>query len=140
VALRYLLDENLRGPLWTALARTNARRAQPLEIACVGEETELPLGTGDPELLLWAEQHGFVMISNDARTMPGHFAAHIDAGHHSPGVFLIALPGSIPEILDALFYYADASDDDLWRDQILFVPCMSLARTPAFVLTSSGGT
>ena len=76
----------------------------------------------DPELLRWAEQQGFVLVSTDARTMRGHFGAHLDAGHHSPGVFLIALPASIGEILEALFYYADASDDDIWRDQILFIP------------------
>ncbi|MGP0062401.1 MAG: hypothetical protein ACLQGP_02200 [Isosphaeraceae bacterium] len=87
----------------------------------MGEDPELPLGMGDPDLLLWAERQGFDLISNDARTMPGHFAEHLAAGHHSPGVFLIALPGSIPAILEALFYYADASDDDLWRDQIHFI-------------------
>jgi hypothetical protein len=32
------------------------------------------------------------------------------------------LPASIPEIVEALFYYADASDDDIWRDQIFFIP------------------
>ncbi len=95
--------ENLRGPLWAALRRGNDRRALPLEIACVGEEIDLPLGMSDPELLLWAEQQGFVLISNDARTMPGHFAAHLGAGHHSQGVFLIALPVSISEIVEALY-------------------------------------
>jgi hypothetical protein len=25
-------------------------------------------------------------------------------------------------IFEALFYYADASDDDLWRDRMLFIP------------------
>jgi hypothetical protein len=104
------------------LRRAKARRAYPTEIACVGEQADLPLSMGDPDLLLWAEQHGAVMISNDARTMPGHFAAHIDAGHHSPGVFLIALPAYVPEILEALFYYADGSNDDVWRDQFLFIP------------------
>jgi hypothetical protein len=54
--------------------------------------------------------------------MPGHFAAHLASGRHSPGVFLIALPALIPEILEALFYFADASDDDTWSDQILFIP------------------
>jgi hypothetical protein len=122
MALRYVLDENLRGPFWAALERANARRAVPLEIACVGEEADLPLGMPDPELRLWAEQHDFVVISNDARTMPGHFAAHRDTGHHSPGVFLIALPCSIPQVLEALCYYAEASDDDTWCDQILFIP------------------
>ena len=41
---------------------------------------------------------------------------------NSPGVFLVALPCSIPEVLEALFYYADASDEGLWSDQILFIP------------------
>jgi hypothetical protein len=49
MALRYVLDENLRGPLWAALRRSNHRRAVPLEIACVGEETELRFGMSDPE-------------------------------------------------------------------------------------------
>jgi hypothetical protein len=37
-------------------------------------------------------------------------------------VSLIALPASIPKIVEALFYYGDASDEDIWRDQILFIP------------------
>jgi hypothetical protein len=92
-------------------------RIQPREL-----QNQLPLGTSNPERLRWAEQDGFVRISNDARTLPGHFAAHFNTGHHSPGVFLIALPASITRILEARFYYADASDDDTWRDQILFNP------------------
>lgn len=122
MALRYLIDENLRGPLWSAITRANARRAIPLEIACVGEENDLPIGMPDPDLLLWTEQHGFVLISHDVRTMPGHFAAHLGSGHHSPGVFLVALPASIPAILESLFYYADESEEGAWNDRILFIP------------------
>jgi hypothetical protein len=118
MALRYVLDENLRGPRWAALERANVRRAVPLEIACVGDESDLPLGASDAESLRWAEERGFVVVSNDVRTMPGHFAEHIGAGHYSAGVFLVALPCSIPQILEALFYYADGSDDGLWRDRI----------------------
>jgi hypothetical protein len=122
MALRYVLDENLRGPLWAALERSNARRDLPLDIACVGYEPDLPLAVDDTQILCWAEERGFVVVSSDVRTMPGHFAAHIEVGHRSPGVFLIALPSSIPAILEALFYYADDSDEYLWRDQIAFVP------------------
>jgi Domain of unknown function (DUF5615) len=122
MTLRYLLDENLRGPLWAALERSNVRRDLPLEIACVGDEPDVPFASDDSEILLWAEARGFVVVSSDVRTMPGHFAAHLPAGHHSPGVFLVALPCSIPDILEALFYYSDASDKSLWWDRILFVP------------------
>ncbi len=55
MALRYLLDENLRGPLWAALD-------------------------------------------------------------------LVALPCPIPQLLEALFYYAEDPADNLWRDQITFIP------------------
>jgi hypothetical protein len=122
MALRYLLDENLRGPLWSALERSNLRRIVPLEIACVGDEPDLPLASDDSQILRWAEERGFVIVSSDIRTIPGHFASHLESGHHSPGVFLVALPCSIPEIVEALFYYADASAADLWWDRIQFVP------------------
>jgi hypothetical protein len=116
MALRYVLDENLRGPLWAALERANVRRAVPLEIACVSDEPDLPLGASEAEILRWAEERGFVVVSSDVRTMPGHSAERLGAGHYSAGVFLVALPCSIPAILEALFYYADASVDGLWRD------------------------
>jgi hypothetical protein len=57
MALRYVFDENLRGPLWASFCRANARRPEPIEITRVGDEADLPLGTSDAELLLWAEEH-----------------------------------------------------------------------------------
>jgi hypothetical protein len=70
--------------------------------------------------------------------MLGHFAAHLGAGHHSPGVFLVALPCSIPEILEALFYYADVSDEGLWRDRILFFSLF--LELSAYPVTSAVGS
>ena len=122
MALRYLIDENLRGPLWTALLRANANRSQTLELACVGDDPDLPLSLSDRELLLWAEAHGFVVVSSDLRTMPVHLGAHLDGGHHSEGVFLIDLPCSIPRIIEALLYYADEPETSLWRDRISYIP------------------
>jgi hypothetical protein len=77
---------------------------------------------GDPGLLLWAEDHGFVVVSSDVRTMPLHHRAHLEAGRHCPGVFLIELPCSIPRIIEASLYYAEESDEDMWRDGIVFIP------------------
>lgn len=122
MALRYLVDENLRGPLWTALLRANARRLRPMEIACVGDEADLPLGSSDPEVLLFAEAHAFVVVSTDVRTMPVHLRAHLEAGRHCDGVFLIDLPCSIPQIIEALLYYAEESDPSHWQDRITYIP------------------
>jgi hypothetical protein len=38
MAMRYVIDENLRGPLWSALHRVNARRPVPFEIIRVGDD------------------------------------------------------------------------------------------------------
>jgi hypothetical protein len=122
MALRYVFDENLRGPLWAAVCRANARRTEPVDITRVGDEADLPLGTSDPELLLWAEVHDCIVVSSDVRTTPTHHHDHLQAGHHSPGVFLIALPYSIPQIVEALLYYAEGSDAALWRDRICYIP------------------
>jgi hypothetical protein len=54
--------------------------------------------------------------------MPQHLAAHLNAGLPCPGVFLVALPCSIPELVEAMFYYADDAAESQWRDQITFIP------------------
>jgi hypothetical protein len=120
--IRYLVDENLRGPFWSALTRANSEHPTPIEITCIGEYNAPPLGSKDPEILIWAERHGYLVVSNDVRTMPGLVARHLWAGGHVPGVFLIELPCSIPQILEALFYFATESEADDWQDLSIFIP------------------
>ena len=95
MALRFLLDENLRGPLWAAVSRATARRALPLEITCVGEETELTLGMSNPDPLFWGEQRGFVLVSNDVRTMPERL---IEAEHF--GRLRLGQAAGLDDVLD----------------------------------------
>jgi len=72
--LRYLIDENLRGPFWTAMVQANSERALPIEIACVGEYGVPRLASLDTDILIWAEQQGYVVVSGDLKTMPGTLA------------------------------------------------------------------
>jgi hypothetical protein len=120
--LRYLIDENLRGPFWTSLLRLNAQGALPIEIACVGQPGAPGLGSLDAEILTWAEQEGYVVVSSDAKTMPRALAMHLRSGRHVPGIFLIHLPGSIPKLTEALLYYATGSKEDEWSDQLVYIP------------------
>lgn len=53
--LRFLLDENLRGPLWNAILRHNVRGIDVLDIVCVGDVSAPPLHALDPDILVWAE-------------------------------------------------------------------------------------
>ena len=120
--LRYLLDENLRGPLWSAMISANARSPRPLEIIRIGDAADLPLGRSDPEILLWAERHGYVLVSADLRTIPRHLDDHLERGGHTPGVFLVGLPCVIPELVEWRFLLADEPDEDQWRDRITYLP------------------
>src|SRR5947207_2784037 len=88
--VRFLLDENLRGTaLWPAIGHYNALNPNPIETTRVGDLADLPLGTPDPEILLWCERTGRILLSLDKGTMPVHLAQHIQAGHHCPGIFII---------------------------------------------------
>ena len=87
--LRFLLDEHLRGPLWLAILRHNARGGLPIDVVRVGDAPDLPLGSTDLDILLWAERESRILLSEDLHTMPGHLAQHLHAGHRSPGVFMV---------------------------------------------------
>jgi hypothetical protein len=120
--LRYLLDEHLRGPLWQAIHRHNASGRLPLDAERVGDPADLPLGSDDPTILLWAERAGRIVLSLDKTTMPGHLAEHLRAGHHCPGLFILDATSDTATLLDYLELAAHAGDPAAYHDQIWFVP------------------
>src|SRR5437867_1199230 len=103
MALRYLLDENLRGgPLWTAIQQHNSAGIDPIDVTQVGDPPDLPLGTLDPEILLWCEREDRVLVSLDTGTLPVHLSKHLQASHRSPGVFILRRRLSTQVILASL--------------------------------------
>jgi len=61
--LRYLLDENQRGVLWHVIQRHNARGIDPIDAQRVGDPADLPLGSEDPAILLWAEREQRILVT-----------------------------------------------------------------------------
>ena len=120
--LKYVLDENLRGPLWSLFTRHNRKGEHPVEAVRVGDQDSVPLGIKDPELLRWAEDEGRILVSKDVRTMPSHLAAHLAAGRHSPGVMTIKPGVPLREILEFLVLAAYATDPAEWADANRYVP------------------
>src|SRR5947209_19270267 len=88
--LKFLLDEHLRGTLWLAIIRHNAQGRMPIDVVRVGDPQDLPLSSSDPIILLWAEREDRILLTEDIHTMPGHLAQHLQAGRHSPGIFVIS--------------------------------------------------
>jgi hypothetical protein len=119
----YLLDEHLRGGgLWQAIQQHNAGGGLFLDVVRVGDPPDLPLGRLDPEILLWTERQGRILVSNDRQTLPGHLADHLTAGHHSPGVLLIRRGSAIVDLVDALVLRAHAGFPADFADQARYIP------------------
>jgi len=118
MALRFLIDENLRGRLWSAIQRHNARGEYVIDAVRVGDVDALPLGISDSDILLWAEQEDRILITSDRSTMEVHLQSHMATGHHSPGVLSVPQATSLRELVEFLTLAAYASDPSEWRDRI----------------------
>ncbi len=120
--LRFILDEHLRGPLWSAIVRHNALGGLPIDATRVGDPPDLPLGADDPPILLWAEREQRILITEDVHTMKGHLDNHLRASHHSSGIFNISVGFSIREIVEYLELVAHAGEAEDYQDTITYVP------------------
>ena len=70
MALRFVLDENQRGLLWRAVVRHNHAGVHPLDVVRVGDPPDLPLGSIDPDILVWGERENRIAILTDGRRLP----------------------------------------------------------------------
>jgi hypothetical protein len=120
--LRYVLDEHLRGPLWDLLYRHNLVGIDPIDLVRVGDPPDLPLGTSDPDLLLWAERETRILVSEDKSTMPAHLTSHLVAGHYSPGVMTPRSRVALRTVSEFLVVAAYASGLEDWENRITFIP------------------
>jgi hypothetical protein len=120
--LRFVLDEHLRGPLWSAIVRHNALGGLPIDATRVGDPPDLPLGIDDPALLRWADREGRILLTEDVHTMPDHLRDHLQSGQTSPGVFIISVGFSIKEIVEHLELVAHAGDAGDFGNGIWYVP------------------
>ena len=120
--LRYVLDENLRGPLWDTIERHNLLGNHPIDVTRVGDLPDLPTGISDADILLWAESQRRVLVSVDKSTMAIHLAAHLAAGQHSPGVMTVRPGIRFSAVMQFLVLAAYASEPEEWANGITYIP------------------
>lgn len=120
--IAFVLDENCRGPLWSAIQSHNQKGPHPLDAVRVGDRPDLPLQSSDPAILAWAEQAGRILLTLDENTMPGYFVAHLRSGHHSPGVLILRENVPLREIVEGLILLAYATDPADWPDRLEYFP------------------
>jgi len=122
MSIRFLFDENLDDPPRSAVARHNARGIDPIDAVQVGGPPDLPRGSDDPDILIWAEREGRILVSFDRSTLPNFLSDHLQAGHHSPGIFLIRRGATLTEVVDFLVLATYASEPWEWEDRCQFIP------------------
>lgn len=122
MALSFVLDEHLRGPLWQAILRHNLRGAEQLDVMRVGDTSELPLEIGDPEILLWAQRESRILVTEDRHTMAIHLREHLASGHRSPGVLIIRPNQRMRALVECLVLIAHAGDPSNFADAITYIP------------------
>ncbi len=123
VPVTFVFDEQMRSrKLRHALVKHALIGGWPINFVRVGDPGVAPYGTPDPDVLIWAADHGRVLVSEDKKTMRTHFADHLAAGRHSAGVMLVRPSATNDDLIQYLEMVGVACRPDEFHDRILFVP------------------
>lgn len=116
--IRFLIDENTPHAIGDQLRR----RRSNLVILAVGDENAPPLGTADPDILLWLERESTCLITRNRHSMPPHLKDHLAAGHHVPGIFTLRPRAAMGQVIEDLLLIWEAAQSDEYQDQIVHIP------------------
>lgn len=115
---RFLLDEHINRAIQRQLRRLDAR----IQVLAVGDAGAPPSGTPDPDLLIWIEENGYILVTENRRTLPSHLADHYAAGRHVPGIFWLRPSAGLGVIIEELYLIWMASTADEYQDRTLYLP------------------
>lgn len=116
--VRYLLDENV-DPLFR---KALLRHEPEMVVWKIGDPDAPPKGTLDPEILVWCQKNGFILVTNNRKSMPVHLQAHLAAEQHVPGIFVFTPNATINEIIEELCLIWEASDIEEYFDLLHYIP------------------
>ena len=116
--LKYLLDEN-SDPLYRSKI---LQQAPELVVWKVGDSGAPLRSTSDPDILIWCEEHDFVLVTNNRHSMPVHLRDHLVLSRHVPGIFILNPKMTVGETIDELLLLAQASLEHEFDDRITFLP------------------
>lgn len=116
--VKYLIDENLPPVYQNQLLL----RKPDLVVWAIGDPGTPPKGTLDPEILRWCEQHQFILVTSNRRSMPVHLIEHLNENNHIPGIFVLRPKATIKQILDDLILIAAVDAQSDFCDRIVHIP------------------
>lgn len=118
MTLAYLLDEHVAHALGDELLA----QAPPPSVRVIGGGDAPAPGTPDPALLEWCEREGFILVTNNRRTMPAHLANQLARSGRVPGIFIVKDGWTLAETAQHLVLVAGASPSREYENQVWFLP------------------
>jgi hypothetical protein len=115
---RFLLDEHVNRAIQRQLRRLDAQ----IGVLAIGDPGAPPTGTSDPDILIWLEENGYILVTENRSTIPLHLADHFAAGRHILGVLWIRPDVGIGRIIEELYLIWLASAAEEYQDRLLFIP------------------
>jgi len=91
-------------------------------VLAINDPDAPPAETSDSDILLWKEKSGYILVTENRSTIPGHLAEHIAAGRHIPGIFWIRPHASLHSIIEELYLIWAVSTADEYEGRTLFIP------------------
>ncbi len=76
----------------------------------------------DSELILWATANKCILLTQDRKTMPKHFASLFEQGETLTGVFVIPRRLPIGQAIDELEIMITCSKAEEWQNIIKILP------------------
>jgi hypothetical protein len=114
--IRFLADASLR----EAIVR-GCRRREPGMDFLSANDAKLE-GVPDPDVLRIAAEQKRVLVTDDFKTMPRHFAEFIQTHSSSPGVILVPQYLPIGQAIADLTLIWAVCDAEEWQNRIAAIP------------------
>jgi hypothetical protein len=109
--LRFLLDEHVPRAVQDQLLRLSS----DIGVLTIGQPGAPVKGTPDSDLLDWIEQSGYILVTENRRTIPIHL-------RHIPGVLFLRRRVPLGQVIESLFLMWATSEAEEFQDRVLFIP------------------
>jgi predicted nuclease of predicted toxin-antitoxin system len=114
--LRLLSDENFNGDIVRGLFL----RQPDLDLLRVQDVGLRKVD--DPAILDWAASNGRILLTHDRATMPDFAYERLSQGQQMSGLFVINDRMPVRQVIDELLLLIDCSEQDEWKDIVLYLP------------------
>lgn len=116
--IRFLLDENL-SPL---IKRELLRREPTMDILRVGDAGAPSLETKDEPILEWLQTSGYILVTDNRKSMPQHLRNHFERGGYHHGIITTRRGIALGQIIEELLLIWHASEAAEFRNRMEYLP------------------